>query len=222
MECLPIHFKIIKLSITEWLTNLTNDMSHHHFQYHDKDGRWGAGFAVSATTLRHWVRSCAESRRSSTASHVQSLMLSSHIFLGLPLHRFSSTEPWNNSLEMMLCLKMCPYHSISTFFSFVGLITWGLPLGRSSVIKLREGSWLHKNGELTQIRKEWYKVVSCTGLKSRPRPGPQIWFEAQARPGPAAVVKTRPGPGPQIELWGPGPARPATSMSRPGPARKTI
>ena len=45
-----------------------------------------------------------------------------------------------------------------------------------------------------------YRLVSCTGLKSRPRPGPQILFEAEARPGPAAVVKTRPGPGPQIEL----------------------
>ena len=65
-------------------------------------------------------------------------------------------------------------------------------------------------------------LVSCTGLKSRPRPGPEIWFEAQARPGPAAVVMTRPGPGPQIELWGPGPARPATSMSRPGPQNNLI
>ena len=40
-----------------------------------------------------------------------------------------------------------------------------------------------------------YRLWPCTGLKSRPRPGPQIWIEAQARPGPAAVVQT------QIDLW---------------------
>ena len=42
------------------------------------------------------------------------------------------------------------------------------------------------------------------------------------RPGPAAVVQTRPGPGSQTELCGPGPARPAKSMTRPGSARHTI
>ena len=69
-------------------------------------------------------------------------------------------------------------------------------------------------------------LVSCTGLKSRPRPGPQIWFEAQARPGPAAFVKTRKlnyearaRPGPQQVC--PGPARPAKqfNMWGPGPAQ---
>ena len=58
----------------------------------------------------------------------------------------------------------------------------------------------------------------CTGLKFRPRPGPQIWFEAQARPGHAAVGQTRPWPGPQTELWGPGPARPAKSITQTRPS----
>ena len=65
------------------------------------------------------------------------------------------------------------------------------------------------------------RLGPCTGLKFRPRPGPQIWFEAQARPGPAAVVQTRPAnwimrPGPQkvctgpqhnCYIWGPARAR---------------
>ena len=45
-------------------------MSHHHYHHHyhhyhqsrDKDGGGGAGIATSATTLRHFVRSCTESR----------------------------------------------------------------------------------------------------------------------------------------------------------------
>ena len=75
----------------------------------------------------------------------------------------------------------------------------------------------------------WFSIYTlgpCTGLKLRPRPGPQIWFEALARPGPATVVRTRPAnwimrpgpahkkyvqdrPGPQHNghIWGPGPAR---------------
>ena len=77
---------------------------------------------------------------------------------------------------------------------------------------------------------KYYNTLGpCTGLKFRPRPGPQIAFEAQARPGPAAVVQTRawpanlimrPGPGPQQVC--PGPARPATQLlylrPRPEPA----
>ena len=33
-------------------------------------------------------------------------------------------------------------------------------------------------------------LVSCTGLKSRPRPGPQILFEAQARQGRTSALVT--------------------------------
>ena len=62
-------------------------------------------------------------------------------------------------------------------------------------------------------------LVSCTGLKSRPRPGPQIWFEAQARPGPATAVKTRPGPGPARKLNYEARARSGPQQVCPGPAR---
>ena len=55
----------------------------------------------------------------------------------------------------------------------------------------------------------------CTGLKFRPRPGLQIWFEAQARPGPQQLC--RPGPGPARKLNYEARARHARSRSRPGP-----
>ena len=48
----------------------------------------GCEINASATILRHWVLFQIESRMSSTDSHVQYLMLPSHIFLGLPV--FSS------------------------------------------------------------------------------------------------------------------------------------
>ena len=48
-------------------------------------------------------------------SRVPSLILSVHIFIGLPRLVFLSTEPCNNSLEL-LCLEMCPYYESFIFF----------------------------------------------------------------------------------------------------------
>ena len=67
-------------------------------------------------------------------------------------------------------------------------------------------------------------IGPCMGLKSRPRPGPQIWFEAQARSGPVAVVQTGPGPARKINYearaW---PGQQKIYQARPRiPARKTI
>ena len=79
-------------------------------------------------------------------------------------------------------------------------------------------------------------VGPCTGLKSRPRPGPQTWFEAptRARSSCADLARARsanwimrPGPGParnnyvqarpakQFHIWGP--ARGPRARAGPGP-----
>ena len=49
-------------------------------------------------------------------SRVPSLILSVHIFIGLPRLVFLSTEPCNNSLELLLYLEMCPYYESFIFF----------------------------------------------------------------------------------------------------------
>ena len=57
----------------------------------------------------------------------------------------------------------------------------------------------------------------CTGLKSRPRPGPQTWFEAQARPGPGPQQLCWPGPARKLNYEAR--ARPGPQQLCPGPAR---
>ena len=56
-------------------------------------------------------------------------------------------------------------------------------------------------------------VGPCTGLKSRPRPGPQTWFEAQARSSCADPARARPA----NWIMRPGPARKNYVQARPGP-----
>ena len=53
---------------------------------------------------------------SSTDSRAQSLMLSSHIFLGVLRILFISIVLCNNPLEMLLCLQMWPYRNHFLFF----------------------------------------------------------------------------------------------------------
>ena len=68
----------------------------------------------------HWVLSWIDSRKSSIGGYVQSLMLFSHIFLGLP-------RPFivvcNNVLEMVLCLDT--YYSYPENFPFCILCRTG-------------------------------------------------------------------------------------------------
>ena len=87
----------------------------------------------------------------------------------------------------------------------------GALMERTKMPNLRNGTkggfepgltWLrvrHSTAELPRSR----ALGPCTGLKSRPRPGPEIWFEAQARklnyetqarPGRNNFDQARPGP----------------------------
>ena len=55
-----------------------------------------------------------ESRRSSTEGRVHALILSSHIFLGLPCFLFPSFVSCNNSLEVLLCQWRIEHYGITT------------------------------------------------------------------------------------------------------------
>ena len=86
---------------------------------------------------------------------------------------------------------------------------------------LEDGIWRQNHAIYTSGRFAifvwWYAIGPYTGLKSRPRPGPQTWFEAQAQPGPAAVVQTWPGPARKLNYEAR--ARPGPQQLCPGPAR---
>ena len=75
---------------------------------------------------------------------------------------------------------------------------------------------------VTKIENSVYVLGPCTGLKSRPRPGPARKHDLRPRPGPGPQQFCRPGPDPARKFNYKSRARPATSMSRPGPACKTI
>ena len=89
---------------------------------------------TEATTLQHCALSWVESTRSSTDRPVQSLILSGHIFLGLPFY----CVPCNNPLETLLCSEYIGIVAFSSFYPEVGHISIGfvthLPLGYGSHI----------------------------------------------------------------------------------------
>ena len=67
--------------------------------------------ALYKWTLHDCVLFIMESRRSSTEGRVHALILSSHIFVGLPCFLLPSFVPCNNSLGVLLCLEENPYHN---------------------------------------------------------------------------------------------------------------
>ena len=79
-------------------------------------------WCYSATTILHRALSWVESRRSSTDSRVQSLMLSSPIFQRLTLLLFPSTLPCNNSLEMLSVWRRIRTAIASMSLFFAGLL----------------------------------------------------------------------------------------------------
>ena len=115
-----------------------------------------------------------------------------------------------------LCKDCVSYrqHLLSILWGRIGgsLLFRRCLLGRATVIQ----------GCRTNARKR-YTLGPCTDLISRPRPGPQIWFDAKARPGPVAVLQT--GPGPSAKWFmrpGPGPQNVCPGPARPGPQNNFI